>query len=252
MDKNQLTKLLEDVHAGQCSVHEAINKISSLPLETTAETCLDHHRTLRTGIPEVIYGQSKTAEQIITIARSLLRHKNVVIATKVDKDKAKQVLGVLPELEYHQAAEILTGNKKQEDRQQCHGNIVIVSGGTSDNHIAEEARVTAMYLGNPVKPLYDVGVAGLHRLLNRQQILREAAVIIAVAGMEGALPSVISGLVDCPVIGVPTSIGYGTGYGGISALLSMLNSCAPGIGVVNIDNGFGAGCLASSINRLHR
>lgn len=251
MDTNRLSQLLEDVRNNQCSVHDAVSKISHLPLETTAETCLDHHRTLRTGIPEVIYGQSKTAGQIITIARSLLKHKNPVIATKVEEDKANQVLAALPELAYHKQAEMLTGNEKEENNKQCRGNIVIVSGGTSDTPVAEEARITAQCLGNPVDALYDVGVAGLHRLLNKQQILREAAVIIAVAGMEGALPSVISGLVNCPVIGVPTSIGYGTGLGGIAALLSMLNSCSPGIGVVNIDNGFGAGCLAASINRLN-
>ena len=249
MDKSSLSQLLENVRDGQCSIHEAVRKISHLPLETSEETCLDHHRTLRTGIPEVIYGQSKSAEQIITIANSLLKHKNVVIATKVAEDKAKQVLEAIPELTYHDRAEMLVGNEKEGNHESSSGSIVIVSAGTSDIPVAEEARVTSQCLGNPVTALYDVGVAGLHRLLNRQRTLREAAVIIVVAGMEGALPSVISGLVDCPVIGVPTSIGYGTGFGGIAALLSMLNSCSPGIGVVNIDNGFGAGCLASSINR---
>lgn len=220
--------------------------ISHLPIETDAGICLDHHRSLRTGIPEVIYGQSKTPDQIITIVGSLLKRKNVVIATKISAEKADQVQKAIPELEYHQQAQMLTANKKKE-RAQERGGIVIVSGGTSDIPVAEEARVTALCLGNHVTSLYDIGVAGLHRLLNRQQILREAGVIIVVAGMEGALPSVISGLVTCPVIGVPTSVGYGTGLGGVAALLSMLNSCAPGIGVVNIDNGFGAGCLASCI-----
>ncbi len=249
MDKNRLSQLLKDVRDGQCSVQEAVSQMSHLPLETDAQMCLDHHRTLRTGIPEVIYGQSKTAEQIITIARSLLKNKNVVMATKVDKDKAENIIKALPELEYHQTAQMLTGNKKKGHPKEKKGHVVIVSGGTSDIPVAEEARITAQSLGNSVDALYDVGVAGLHRLLNKQQILRDASVIIVVAGMEGALPSVIAGLVDCPVIGVPTSIGYGTGIGGIAALLSMLNSCAPGIGVVNIDNGFGAGCLAASINR---
>lgn len=251
MDKSKLTKLLTDVQDGRCTIKDAVNMIGFLPLETDTQICLDHHRTLRTGIPEVIYGQSKTAEQIITIGLSLVKNKNVVIATKVDEEKAEQVLVALPELEYHKQAKILCGNKKEKDPSQYLGNIVVVSGGTSDIPVAEEARITARCLGNPVLSLYDVGVAGLHRLLNQQQVLREARVIVVVAGMEGALPSVISGLVDCPVIGVPTSIGYGTGAGGIAALLSMLNSCAPGIGVVNIDNGFGAGCLAASMNRSH-
>ena len=252
MNKQRLLQLLEDIRSGRCSIENGVETLSRLPMETSGQSCLDHHRNLRTGIPEVIFGQSKTAEQIISIGRAFLKQKNVVIATKVDETKAMQVLGALPELEYHEQAEMLTGNVEKPMPSNCQGEVVVVSGGTSDIPVAEEARITALCLGNPVQGLYDVGVAGLHRLLDKQRILRQAGVIIAVAGMEGALPSVISGLVDCPVIGVPTSIGYGTGMGGIAALLSMLNSCSPGIGVVNIDNGFGAGCLASSINRLNR
>ncbi len=247
MDKNKLFKLLDDVRQGQCSIDDAASLLSNLPMETSSESCIDHHRALRTGIPEVIYGQSKTAEQIISIGRSLLDRDTVVIATKVDQDKAKLVLSGLPTLTYHEQAQALTGNEKQQEKDS--GMIVIVSGGTSDIPIAEEAQVTLQALGHPVTTLYDVGVAGLHRILGRQQVLRQARVVIVVAGMEGALPSVVSGLVECPVIGVPTSVGYGTGFGGIAALLSMLNSCAPGIGVVNIDNGFGAACLAASINQ---
>ena len=247
MDKNKLFQLLTDVSKGRCDVKDAAKVISDLPMETSVESCIDHHRALRTGIPEVIYGQSKTPEQIISIGRSLLKRNSVVIATKVDEEKAAMVLSGLPSLNYHEQAMMLSGNEKQEETDK--GRIVIVSGGTSDIPIAEEAKVTVMAMGHPVSTLYDVGVAGLHRILGRQRILREARVIIVVAGMEGALPSVVSGLVECPVIGVPTSVGYGTGFGGIAALLSMLNSCAPGIGVVNIDNGFGAACLALSINR---
>jgi hypothetical protein len=249
MNPDQLIQLLQLVQAGQCSVDDAVRQLKHLPSETIEDACLDHHRCLRTGIPEVIYGASKPPEQIIAIATTLLKRSSMLMATRVDADKAAVVQKSLPEIYYHPQARMLTGNKQEQDPQRCRGTILIICAGTSDVPVAEEARVTAETLGHSVQTLYDVGIAGLHRLLNHQGLLHTATVIIVVAGMEGALPSVVSGLTACPVIAVPTSIGYGTSFGGLAALLGMLNSCAPGLGVVNIDNGFGAACLATAINR---
>jgi NCAIR mutase (PurE)-related protein len=249
MNQDQLTRLLQEVQAGQCSVDNAVSKLKYLPSETIQDACLDHHRCLRTGIPEVIYGASKTPEQIFAIAASLLTQSSLLMATRVDADKAAVVQRLLPQVHYHSQARMLTANELKPDPESSCGTILIICAGTSDIPVAEEAKVTAETLGHAVQTLYDVGVAGLHRLLSHQHLLHTAAVIIVVAGMEGALPSVISGLTACPVIAVPTSVGYGTSFGGIAALLGMLNSCAPGLGVVNIDNGFGAACLAAAINR---
>ncbi|MFH2121975.1 MAG: nickel pincer cofactor biosynthesis protein LarB [Pseudomonadota bacterium] len=249
MNQDQLTRLLQEVQAGQCSVDNAVRKLKHLPSETIQDACLDHHRCLRTGIPEVIYGASKTSEQIIAIAATLLKHSSLLLATRVDADKAAVVQRILPQIHYHSQARMLTANERKPGPEICCGTILIICAGTSDIPVAEEAKVTAETLGHAVQTLYDVGVAGLHRLLSRQHLLQTAAVIIVVAGMEGALPSVISGLTASPVIAVPTSVGYGTSFGGLAALLGMLNSCAPGLGVVNIDNGFGAACLATAINR---
>jgi pyridinium-3,5-biscarboxylic acid mononucleotide synthase len=249
MNPDQLTQLLQLVQAGQCSIDDAVSQLKHLPSEIIEDACLDHHRCLRTGIPEVIYGASKTPEQIVTIATTLLKRLSLLMVTRVDAVKAAVIQKSLPSIHYHPQARMLTGNTKKPDPQRYRGTILIICAGTSDIPVAEEARVTAESLGHSVQTLYDIGIAGLHRLLNHQSQLQSAAVIIAVAGMEGALPSVISGLVACPVIAVPTSIGYGTSFGGLTALLGMLNSCAPGLGVVNIDNGFGAACLAAAINR---
>ena len=249
MNQDQLTQLLQLVQAGQCGIEDAVRQMRHLPSETIEDACLDHHRCLRTGIPEVIYGAAKTPEQIIAIASTLLKRSSLLMATRVDAAKAAIVQKSLPEVHYHPQARMLTGNKKKPDPQKCRGLILIICAGTSDIPVAEEARVTAETLGHSVQTLYDIGVAGLHRLLSHQGLLHTATVIIVVAGMEGALPSVVSGLTACPVVAVPTSIGYGTSFGGIAALLGMLNSCAPGLGVVNIDNGFGAACLAAAINR---
>ncbi len=249
MNQDQLTKLLQGVQAGQCSIDDAVARLKHLPSETMQDACLDHHRSLRTGIPEVIYGASKTPEQIITIANALLEQSSLLLATLVDASKAADVQRSLPQLHYHSQARMLTANDLPLDQKKYRGIILIICAGTSDIPVAEEARVTAEALGHSVQTLYDVGVAGLHRLLDRQSLLHTATVIIVVAGMEGALPSVVSGLVACPVIAVPTSVGYGASFGGIAALLGMLNSCAPGLGVVNIDNGFGAASLATAINR---
>jgi hypothetical protein len=198
----------------------------------------------------VIYGESKTAEQIIDIASAMAQKTGAVLATRVSPDKAQTVLKQLPRFTYHEQARILRYNKNIIDEDRLRGTIVVICAGTSDLPIAEEARITAETFGHPVKTLYDAGVAGLHRLLSHRGLLLDASVIVVVAGMEGALPSVVGGLVDCPVIGVPASIGYGAGIGGFAALLGMLNSCAPGLAVVNIDNGFGAACMAAKINTL--
>jgi pyridinium-3,5-biscarboxylic acid mononucleotide synthase len=249
MDQTKLIQLLSSVKLGQCSVEDAVSQLQYLPSELLVDACIDHHRTIRTGMPEVIYGESKTAEQIAVIAAAILIRNTIMIATRVDKAKAEQVQAVIPGLQYHQKARILSGNVKNPDSTTCRGTVVVLCAGTSDIPVAEEARITALSLGHPVEAAYDIGVAGLHRLLDNQPLLKKASVIIVAAGMEGALPSVVGGLVSCPVIGVPTSIGYGASFGGLAALLGMLNSCAPGLAVVNIDNGFGAGCLAASINR---
>jgi pyridinium-3,5-biscarboxylic acid mononucleotide synthase len=245
-----LHALLEQVRDGSLSIDAAMHELSAFPDELVPEGCLDHQRTLRTGIPEVIYGAGKTAQQITAIAKAMLAHGGPVLATRVDREKADRVLKEIPEFCYQEVAQLLSARPAAINASLYRGRTLVVTAGTSDLPVAEEARSTLEALGHPVDCLYDTGVAGLHRLLRRQHLLRQAAVIIVVAGMEGALPSVVSGLVSCPIIGVPTSIGYGTGFGGIAALLGMLNSCAPGLAVVNIDNGFGAACMAEAINRL--
>ncbi len=250
MDLTTLTNVLTNFRDGESSLEQTLTRLKNFPAETIPDACLDHQRTLRTGIPEVIYGASKTPQQIISISSSLLQQGGPLLATRVDEPKATAVLAALPQLTYHQEAQMLTCNATSESPDKYRGYTVIVCAGTSDIPVAEEANITLSTLGHPVKKLYDAGVAGLHRLLKHQTLIADASVVIVVAGMEGALPSVIGGLVSCPVIGVPTSIGYGTSFGGIAALLGMLNSCAPGLAVVNIDNGFGAACMAESINRL--
>ena len=247
MNETELFELLERVSKGECEVRDALGMLKHWPFETLDFACMDHHRALRTGIPEVVYGENKNAEQIALILKKLGCNNGVLMATRVSPEKAEAVLKDMPDLVYHKEAGMLTGNVINSGRGR--GTIVVLSAGTSDIPVAEEACITAECLGNEVERVYDVGVAGIHRLLARMELLASASVIIVVAGMEGALPSVVGGLVDRPVIAVPTSIGYGTGFGGIAALLGMLNSCAPGIAAVNIDNGFGAGCMASAINR---
>lgn len=249
MHPNTLLTLLHEVQSGATSIDKAFAKLGSFPAEMMPDACLDHQRLIRTGIPEVIYGASKTAEQITTIAEAMLQHGCPVLATRVDPEKASKVLKILPQFRYADDARMLICNPTPVDKKKYRGETLVISAGTSDLPVAEEARLTLLSLGHPVHNLYDAGVAGLHRLLGRQDILRQATVIIVVAGMEGALPSVVGGLVSCPVIAVPTSVGYGASFGGIAALLGMLNSCAPGVAVVNIDNGFGAACMAEAINR---
>ncbi len=250
MDPNHLRLLLQQVKSGDLSVHQAMDSLRNFPAGNVPDGCIDHQRQLRTGIPEVIYGASKTAEQIISIADSILKEQEPVLVTRVDMQKAEIVRNKLPDLVYNLPARLLMANRAKVDHDKFLGYSLVLCAGTSDIPVAEEARLTLETLGHPVKKLYDAGVAGLHRLLQNQERLYQATVIIVVAGMEGALPSVVGGLVNCPVIAVPTSVGYGASFGGIAALLGMLNSCAPGVAVVNIDNGFGAACMAESINRL--
>lgn len=249
MDKAALVTLLEQVKSGTCPVENALKKIESLSSDPLGYACLDHHRALRTGRPEVVYGENKTVEQICEIMKSMLGRPGVVMATRVDEEKANTVVAELDEVVYFKEARMLVARPPQDKDLKDKGVVAVVSAGTSDMSVAEEARITAWCLGNRVEAIYDVGVAGIHRLYAGLDQIKQARVLIVVAGMEGALPSVVAGLVSTPVIAVPTSVGYGTGFGGLAALLGMLNSCSPGIAVVNIDNGFGAGCMADAINR---
>lgn len=245
---NDTKKILQAVHDGTMSVDEALLQIKSEPFADIGFAKVDLHRKVRQGAAEVIYGAGKTAEQIIGIVRTMQEHgEQTVLITRMDETTAARVQAELP-IAYDPLSKLgLLGEKPKADGI---GTIVVATGGTSDIPVAEEAAVTAEVYGNNVTRLYDVGVAGLHRLLSHKQDILSASVIIAVAGMEGALASVIGGLADCPVIAVPTSVGYGASFGGVSALLSMLNSCASGVSVVNIDNGFGAGFLAGRINHM--
>lgn len=250
MDEKKLGLLLEQVKTGECGISAAIEKLKSLPSEDLGFACIDHHRALRTGIPEVVFGENKTSSQICEIFARMLEKTGPVMATRVSAEKAGEVCRIFPEALYHDDAAIVVARKAEAGEKKTKGDIVVVSAGTSDIPVAEEVRVTAETLGCPVEAAYDIGVAGIHRLYSRMDLLAKASVLVVVAGMEGALPSVVAGLVDRPVIAVPTSVGYGTGFGGIAALLGMLNSCAPGMAVVNIDNGFGAACMACMIAGL--
>ncbi len=248
MNQKELKLLLQQVAAGEIDVDTALLQCKEAPYRDLGYAKLDSHRGLRQGTAEVIYGAGKTAEQIAGIAGEMLAHgEKTVLITRLEAEKAAEVEKAVP-LQYFEMGNIAVAGSFPE--RTGGGKIVVATGGTSDIPVAEEAAITAEALGNEVVRLYDVGVAGLHRLLDHLDEIMSAQVIIAIAGMEGALASVIGGLADCPVIAVPTSIGYGASFGGVSALLSMLNSCASGVSVVNIDNGFGAGFLASRINHL--
>ncbi len=249
MNIRKLEDLLKKVKSGKTSLGEAISQLKSLPFEDLGFTRIDHHRSLRKGFPEVIWGEGKTSAQIISIMKQLkIKGQNILI-TRLEEKKAGAIKRVFPKSRYYLRSRVLTyltHSVKSEGK----GTILIITAGTTDIPVAEEAAITAQIMGNRVETLFDVGVAGIHRLLYERQRLEAARVLIVVAGMEGALPSVVGGLVDRPVIAVPTSVGYGTSFGGITALLAMLNSCASGVAVVNIDNGFGAGYMASLINRM--
>jgi NCAIR mutase (PurE)-related protein len=248
MNTESLKKLLENVKSGKTSIDEAVNSLKKLPFEDLGFVKVDHHRGIRKGFAEVIYSEGKTVEQIKTIVNKLMENDNNIMATRASREVFEGVREVCSDAEYHEQAKIVVIKKKEAPISKK--RIAVVSAGTSDIPVAEEAAVTAEVMGNLVDRLYDVGVAGIHRLFANIDILTGANVLVVAAGMEGALASVVGGMVDKPVIAVPTSIGYGASFGGLAALLTMLNSCASGIGVVNIDNGFGAGYLASLINKL--
>jgi pyridinium-3,5-biscarboxylic acid mononucleotide synthase len=243
-----LEVLLTAIHAGEVSVGEGLDRLSAGPVRDLGHTRLDTHRELRCGHPEVVYGAGKTPEQLVDISRALIEDHGSLLITRATAEGAAAVCAALPQATHHASSGCVTVGLPDADSGE--GSVLVVCAGTSDLHVAEEAAITARLMGARVERINDVGVAGLHRLLETTDKLREARAIVVVAGMEGALPSVIGGLVERPVIAVPTSVGYGASFGGVAALLGMLNSCASGISVVNIDNGFGAGYQAALINRI--
>ncbi len=249
MQEEQIRVLLEDVSQGKVAIDQAVERLRSLPYETVGNFAhLDQHRALRCGFPEVVFGQGKTTDQIVQIVHRLADKNDRVMVTRVTAEMNAVIQPQVPGLVYHQEAriQILDRSKGQVKKP----GVFVLSAGTADIPVAEEAALTADIMGNEVERVYDVGVAGIHRLLNQIERLQRARVVVVVAGMDGALPSVVGGLVSVPVIAVPTSVGYGASFQGLSALLTMLNSCATGVAVVNIDNGFGAGVLASRINQV--
>jgi hypothetical protein len=248
VDANRLKALLEQVRTGDVTPDAALEQIKSLPFEDLGFAKVDHHRALRVGVPEVIFSPDKAPEHFVEIFARLAARGNNVLATRVNQEQVTAALARFPGAEHNTLARTLALRQKTEKLGK--GTIAIISAGTSDIPVAEEAAVTADVMGNDVTRLFDVGVAGLHRLLAHSEELRRARVLVVCAGMEGALPSVVGGLVGVPVIAVPTSVGYGAAFGGIAALLGMINSCASNVSVVNIDNGFGAAYVASLINRL--
>ncbi len=249
MNQDNLTKILSRVANGSLSVEDAQRQLKHISFENIDFAQIDHHRSLRKGFPEVIFGQGKTSEQIIGIMEKMIVHEDVILVTRLEKEKAQKITSVFQKADYFKDANLLW-LKKNEPEITGFGKILVISAGTSDIPVAKEAFLTAQAMGNEVESIFDVGVAGIHRLFAHQEQIMTAAVIIVVAGMEGALPSVVAGMVKAPVIAVPTSIGYGASFKGMTALLGMLNSCSSNIAVVNIDNGFGAGFMASSINHV--
>jgi NCAIR mutase (PurE)-related protein len=248
MNPKRVAELLQEVRSGRQSVERAVRQLKSLAIHDLDFARVDGHRSLRKGFPEVIYCEGKTPAQVVAIARKILQHNENLLATRAGKETYRAVKRAFPKARYHEAASAITVVRKPVPKRA--GTIAVLCAGTTDIPVAEEAVVTADIMGNRVKKYYDVGVAGIHRLLALHEELLDANVLIVCAGMEGALPSVVGGLVDKPVIAVPTSVGYGASFGGIAALLAMLNSCASGVTVVNINNGFGAGYAASLINQL--
>jgi NCAIR mutase (PurE)-related protein len=244
MNKEEIKKIFSGIKNNKISVKDAVRKLEHLSYEDISFAKIDHHRCLRQGIPEVIFAKGKTERQVVDIAKAMHRKSKRFLITRATK-KVYGLLKIKGSVFYPLSGIISFGEEKRKT-----GSILVLSAGTSDIQVAEEAAVTVSFLGSKVKTIYDVGVAGLHRLLDNRQCFDSARVIIVVAGMEGALPSVVGGLTDKPIIAVPTSVGYGTSLGGLTALFAMLNSCVPGIAVMNIDNGFGAGCLAHKINML--
>jgi len=251
MNKEYIKDVLRKVEKRELSLDEALEKLKDLCFENLGFARIDHHRELRRGFPEVIFCQGKSLDQIKSIAKAMLEKNKLLLATRASKEVYEVVRELTDKVFYHPVARVVVAGepKSVKNREKF---ILVISAGTGDIPVAEEAKVTAEVMGNRVETLYDVGIAGVHRLMEEKELLKSANVLIVVAGMEGALPGLVGGLVEKPVIAVPTSIGYGANFGGISALLGMLNSCSPGIAVVNIDNGFGAGYIASLINQMNR
>ncbi len=247
MSPEQLERLLRQVRQGRVTIEQALQRLRSLPFENLGFASPDHHRSLRQGFPEVVLCEGKTLAQILALTRSLVKHGGPFLATRAEPSTGRAIRRLVPRARYYPDARVVAVPPRPWTKR---GHVLVITAGTVDIPVAEEARITAEVMGSRVDRLYDVGVAGLHRLLDRKERLFDAKVIVVVAGMDGVLPSVVGGLVSCPVIAVPTSRGYGASFGGLSALLTMLNSCAAGVGVMNIDNGFGAGCLAHRINTL--
>jgi NCAIR mutase (PurE)-related protein len=250
LDKFYIKGVLEKVSRGEIGVEEAMDSLKHLPYRDLHFAKIDHHRHIRSGFPEVIFCQGKTRDQVANIFSHLASSpdSSPVLATRATPEVYREVVKIVPGAQYHDLARCIVHRMPQEPLRD--GTVLVISAGTADLPVAEEAAICCRTMGNRVERLYDVGVAGIHRLLDNQVLLREAGIIIVVAGMEGALASVVGGLTDKPLIAVPTSVGYGASFGGLAALLAMLNSCSAGVGVVNIDNGFGAASLANAINRL--
>jgi NCAIR mutase (PurE)-related protein len=249
MDPAAIELLLNQVRAGQTGVADALERLRQLPFEDLGFAKLDHHRALRTGMPEVIFAAGKTTIQVTAIFARMAKAGGNVLATRASREMFEAVLAVEPRAEFHEAARTITLTQNA-NVPSGKGTVAVVCAGTSDLPVAEEAAVTARLMGNEVELIADVGVAGIHRLLAQRTSLQAARVLIVCAGMEGALPTVVAGLVNAPVLAVPTSVGYGASFGGVAALLGMLNTCSPNVSVVNIDNGFGAACIASLINHM--
>lgn len=247
MDANTLRQLLASVASGESSAEEAFARLEQLPFSDIGEAKIDHHRGIRCGFAEVVLCEGKSPSQVRSIAREILEHGDVFLGTRASASHFQKVAQVAADARYFEESRIVLVDRRPE--RPSVGHIVIATGGTADQPVAEEAAISAEVMGNKVTRLYDVGVAGVHRLLANEAVLREANVIVVVAGMEGALPSLVTGLVSCPVVAVPTSVGYGASFGGVAALLGMLNACASGMAVVNIDNGFGGAAMASRINQ---
>jgi len=250
MNSKQILELLERVRKGTVSPEQGLERLKHLPFEDLGFARVDHHRTLRQGFPEVIFSPGKKPEQVAAIVKSLLRQKNNILVTRTDEATYRRVRRVTTKAKFHESARAIT--LVHDKKIYGEGTVYVVCAGTSDIPVAEEAALTAQLMGNKVETTFDVGVAGIHRLLNIRESLMQASVVVVVAGMEGALASVVGGLLSVPVIAVPTSIGYGSSFGGLSSLLAMLNSCSSNVVVVNIDNGFGAGYVAGLINRKHQ
>ena len=248
MDQDILRELLIQLSKGETTVEKSLERLKTLPFEDLDFACIDHHRSLRRGLSEVIFGEGKEVSDILAIIERMIDQEDRVLVTRLTREKAEVIRNRFPESTYHERSRMLALIKRQIQTT-GKGTIIVMCAGTSDIPVAEEAVVTAEFMGNKVDTIYDVGVSGIHRILAHRERIMKASAIVVAAGMEGALPSVVGGLVDKPVIAVPTSVGYGASFGGIAALLGMLNSCAAGVTVVNIDNGFGAGYAASVINR---